>query len=112
MAYRRSYGRNAPPDPGDERDIRDPLGHAFLRMLTADFKREGNNLIVMLRMKRPFDYLKLVVAFLPKKFQGRDPVLAEMSDEEYWKVLTAIRAAVAEHEAKERAGGPAGGAGK
>ena len=65
----------------------------------------------MLRTRRPHDYLKLVAAFLPKKFQGRDPVFEDMSDEEFFKVLTAVRAAVAEHE-KAQAGAPAGGAGK
>ena len=113
MAYRRQYDRNASPDRDGERDARDPLGQAFLKTLTADFAREGKKPVGLLRTRRPYDYLKLVVAFLPKKFQGRDRVFEDMSDEEFFKVLTAVRAAVAEHERAEAGGsGPTGEAGK
>jgi hypothetical protein len=111
MAHRRAYDRNASADRDDRRDIRDPLGQAFLRTLSADFVRKGKKPVEMLRTRQPHNYLKLVAAFLPKKFQGRDPVLEDMSDEEFFKVLTAVRAAVAEHE-RAGAGGAPGGAWK
>jgi hypothetical protein len=117
MAHRRPSNRNASPDRDDRRDIRDPLGQAFLRTLSADFARKGKKPVEMLRTRQPHDYLRLVAAFLPKKFQGRDPVFEDMSDEEFFKVLTAVRAAVAEHEKAEQggsapAGGEPGGAGE
>jgi hypothetical protein len=34
--------------------------------------------------------LKLVVAFLPKNFQGRDPLLAKISDDELSELITAL----------------------
>ena len=111
MAHRRSYNSGAAKEDGAH-DIRDPLGKAFLRKLTADFTTEGKKPLERLRRRRPFDYLKLVVAFLPKKFQGRDPLFADMSDEEFFEVFTAIRAAVAEHKkAQERGGGQEGAGG-
>ena len=73
MAHRRRYDRNDSPERDGERDARDPLGHRFLRRLSNDFARKGNKPMKLLRTQRPFDYLKLVVAFLPKKVPGPGP---------------------------------------
>jgi hypothetical protein len=81
------------------------LGKEFLRAFAADFARYGKAVIEMARKDRPHDYLKLVIALLPKQIsiQGSAPgsLTGDMSDEEFFSVLNAVRAAIAAKEAEE-----------
>ena len=96
------------PPVHDPSAARGALGRAILRALAADFPRNAGTLVKALRERRPFDYLKLVVALLPKEYRVKEVELLEtIPDDELAKIITELRKVIALREQEEREAAPA-----
>jgi hypothetical protein len=51
------------------KDSRNKLGEDFVRMVCEDFEQHGAAVIATVRELRPQDYLKIVVAVVPKQIE-------------------------------------------
>ena len=60
-------------------------------VLASDFARHGADAVKALRLERPHDYLKLVAAFMPKDIPPAIPTVEDMTDDEFIRVLNALR---------------------
>jgi len=90
----------------DPSELRGVLGHAFLTELVADFKANGRGMIPQLRKERRQDYLKLVLALLPKSFRIFDIDMPSMTIEEenyFHRILDQARAEIAQKRREAQA---------
>ena len=75
---------------GRPKGSRNRISETFLNALADDFDQHGTTVIERVRVERPHDYLKVVVAVLPKEMSlgisTQQRRVEELSDEE----LTAI----------------------
>ena len=60
-------------------------------VLASDFAQHGADAVKALRLERPHDYLKLVAAFMPKNLPPANPTVEDMTDDEFIRVLNALR---------------------
>jgi len=60
-------------------------------VLASDFAQHGVEAVKALRRERPHDYLKLVAAFMPKDLPAANPTVEDMTDDEFIRVLNALR---------------------
>ena len=60
-------------------------------VLASDFTQHGAEAVKALRLERPHDYLKLVAALMPKKLPPANPTIEDMTDDEFIRVLNALR---------------------
>lgn len=60
-------------------------------VLAADFAEHGPDVVKALRLERPHDYLKLVASFAPKDPSPANPTVEDMTDDEFMRVLNALR---------------------
>jgi len=60
-------------------------------VLASDFAQHGADAVKALRLERPHDYLKLVAAFMPKDLPPAAPTVEDMTDDEFIRVLNALR---------------------
>jgi hypothetical protein len=60
-------------------------------VLASDFAQHGAEAVRALRRERPHDYLKLVAAFTPKDLSPANPTVEDMTDDEFIRVLNALR---------------------
>ena len=60
-------------------------------VLASDFAQHGADAVKALRLERPHDYLKLVAAFMPKNLPRANPTVEDMTDDEFIRVLNALR---------------------
>src|SRR5438270_4280034 len=60
-------------------------------VLASDFAQHGADAVKALRLERPHDYLKLVAAFMPKNLPLTNPTVEDMTDDEFIRVLNALR---------------------
>jgi len=60
-------------------------------VLASDFAQHGADAVKALRLERPHDYLKLVAAFMPKDLPPAIPTVEDMTDDEFIRVLNALR---------------------
>jgi hypothetical protein len=67
---------------GRRKGVKDRIGTMFLEELAKDFEEHGAEVIRIARIERPVEYLKIVSATLPKKFEITDSRLEEISDGE------------------------------
>ena len=98
-----------PPHPYDPSRDRAKLAKGVLRGVVADFGRHRGRIFPKLRKQRQQDYIKLIVALLPKEFRVKDVDLSVLTDEEFTMLLNATREAVAEQKKKQGGGGGATG---
>jgi len=89
----------------DPNAARGALGQAFLRALSASFRRDGAKRIKELSEQRPHDYLKLAAALLPKEYRLKAVDLSDMGDAELPRALAMVREAIRMKE-EEGGGGP------
>jgi len=98
-----------PPHPYDPSRDRAKLAKGVLRGVVADFRRHRARIFPKLRKERQQDYIKLIVALLPKEYRVKDVDLSVLTDEEFTMLLNATREAVAEQKKKQGGGGGATG---
>jgi len=60
-------------------------------VLASDFAQYGNDAVKALRLERPHDYLKLVAALIPKDVPPANPTVEDMTDDEFIRVLNALK---------------------
>jgi hypothetical protein len=60
-------------------------------VLASDFAQHGADAVKALRLERPHDYLKLVAALMPKDIPLATPTVEDMTDDEFIRVLNALR---------------------
>jgi hypothetical protein len=60
-------------------------------VLASDFAQYGADAVKALRLERPNDYLKLVAALIPKDIPVANPTVEEMTDDEFIRVLNALK---------------------
>jgi len=85
----------------DPSALRGVLGHAFLTELVTDFKTKGRRLIPQLRKERRQDYLKLVLALLPKSFRIFDidmPSITIAEENYFRRIIEEAREEMAREE--------------
>jgi hypothetical protein len=61
---------------------RNKLQGDFLKALAADFAEHGAGVIRIVRIEKPVEWLKCIVAVLPKEMIIEQGVLADLSDED------------------------------
>jgi hypothetical protein len=66
-------------------------GIGLQAVLASDFAQHGTEAVRSLRRERPHDYLKLVAALIPKDLPPANPTVEDMTDDEFIRVLNALR---------------------
>ena len=72
--------------------MRGSLGEAFLAALQADFAENGKAAIAAVREEKPFDYLKVISALMPKQVEVREGAFDGVGDEELAELVKAAKA--------------------
>lgn len=111
QALRWQPGQSGNPN-GRPKGSRNRISEAALKALADDFDAHGVAVIEKVRTERPHDYLKIIVAVLPKRMEiddateRKDP--REMTDDELnatmWKIYK--REGVTEQDIVEAASNP------
>ena len=55
---------------GRKPGVRNRLSHSFLQAFAADFEQHGEEVIKIVRIERPHEYLKVAAYLMPKEFTG------------------------------------------
>lgn len=82
---------------GRPKGSRNKLSEDFIAALSADFDEHGADVIAKVRADSPVDYVKAIVALVPKQVTVADPSLDDMSDREIVDLLAAVRSLAAAH---------------
>jgi hypothetical protein len=93
-----SLGASSPRQPGQSgnpagrpKGSRNKLSEAFLQALADDFEANGKEVVEKVRTERPHDYLKIIVAVLPKRMEIEDATPekhpSEMTDDELEAII-------------------------
>lgn len=88
-------GQSGNPN-GRPKGSRNRISEAALKALADDFDAHGVAVIEQVRTERPHDYLKIIVAVLPKRMELEDAGLsrraADLSDDELAAIVSGRRA--------------------
>lgn len=90
---------------GRPRGSRNKLSEDFVAALSADFDEHGPAVIAQVRAESPVDYVKAIVALVPKQVTVADASLDDMSDREIIELLAAVRTLAATGGAKKAGSG-------
>jgi hypothetical protein len=74
---------------GRPKGARNKLSEGFLNALADDFDTHGRDVIAKVRESRPHEYLRVIVATLPKRLETEPPdrPLELLSDEELTRII-------------------------
>ena len=64
------FEKGRPKSGGRTRGARNKLSVAFLEAFAADFEQHGEEVIKIVRIERPHEYLKVAAYLMPKEFTG------------------------------------------
>ena len=67
---------------GRAKGARNKLSQAFLEAFAADFEQHGAEVIKIVRIERPSDYLKTAAYLMPKELEITETKLMEIPDDE------------------------------
>jgi hypothetical protein len=88
-------GQSGNPN-GRPKGSRNRISEAALKALADDFDAHGVAVIEQVRTERPHDYLKIIVAVLPKRMEIEDAGLsrraADLTDDELAAIVSGRRA--------------------
>lgn len=90
---RATNGRFGPGNSGKPAGARNKLQADFILALQKDFKENGPDVINIVRVERPADYLKILASILPKEMLLSASPLEEMSDDELANAIETLRQA-------------------
>ena len=65
---------------GRAKGARNQLSQAFLEAFAADFEEHGAEVIKIVRMEKPHEYLKTAAYLMPKEFEITQTGIMEISD--------------------------------
>jgi hypothetical protein len=68
-------GMDKVPGSGRKVGTRNRLSHAFLEAFAADFEQHGADIIKIVRIEKPHEYLKTAAYLMPKTFDPDIPSL-------------------------------------
>jgi len=81
---------------GRAKGARNKLSQAFLEAFTADFEKHGAEVIRIVRMEKPHEYLKTAAYLMPKEFEITETHLVEIPDHELDAFIEFARQRLAE----------------
>src|SRR5438034_10579293 len=87
-------------NPTQRLGISPQVGKAFVAMLEADLKQNGQDVVERLRTEKPYDYLRIVVSLLPSEV----PVglrIEDMTDDELDAFLRILKPMIAQAQAAQ-----------
>lgn len=93
IATRFQPGQSGNPG-GKPYNARNHLKTRFLKALAEDFDKNGEKAIEDMRTYKPAEYVKAIVALMPKELEITRP-LDELNDEQLTAALIAVRAVLA-----------------
>lgn len=80
-----------PGNPGRKKGARNQLDNDFVAALLNDFREHGVKAIMDMRDKNPGEYVRAIVAVLPKEHNVRVGDLDELTDDQLVRQLAAAR---------------------
>jgi hypothetical protein len=81
---------------GRARGARNKLSQAFLEAFAADFEEHGAEVIKIVRIEKPSEYLKTAAYLMPKEFEITETHLMEIPDDELDSFIEFARQRLAE----------------
>ena len=81
---------------GRAKGARNKLSQAFLEAFTADFEKHGAEVIRIVRMEKPHEYLNTAAYLMPKEFEVTETRLMEIPDHELDAFIEFARQRLAE----------------
>src|SRR6516165_3086071 len=90
------FERGRPKTGGRARGAKNRLSHAFLEAFAADFEQHGAEVIRIVRMEKPHEYLKTAAYLMPKEFEITETHLMEIPDNELDAFIEFARQRLAE----------------
>jgi hypothetical protein len=81
---------------GRAKGVRNRLSQAFLEGFAADFEQHGAEVIKIVRVEKPAEYLKTVAYLMPKEFEITETHLMEIPDAELDQFIDFARRRIAE----------------
>jgi hypothetical protein len=73
--YEFQKGMEKVPGSGRKPGTRNRLSHAFIEAFAADFEQHGIDVIKIVRMEKPHEYLKTAAYLMPKTFDPDAPAV-------------------------------------
>jgi len=97
MTKRRGFQRGESGNPaGRPAGARNRLQGDFLNALADDFREHGKAAIVIARIEKPVEYVKMIASLMPKELQITENALGDLTDEELQDIIATIRRQKAE----------------
>jgi hypothetical protein len=69
------FQKGQPKTGGRKPGARNKLSHAFLEAFAEDFQKHGIEVIKIVRIERPHEYLKVAAYLMPKAFDDEHPAV-------------------------------------
>ena len=76
------FEKGRPKSGGRAKGARNKLSAAFLEAFAEDFQEHGADVIRIMRVELPTEYVKAAVHLMPKEFEITETRLMEISDDE------------------------------
>jgi hypothetical protein len=76
------FEKGRPKTGGRARGARNKLSQAFLEAFATDFEQHGAEVIKIVRVEKPHEYLKTAAYLMPKEFEITETHLMEIPDVE------------------------------
>src|SRR5437667_6568956 len=77
-----SFEKGRAKTGGRAKGARNKLSQAFLEAFAADFEEHGAEVIRIVRMEKPHEYLKTAAYLMPKEFEITETHIMEIPDHE------------------------------
>jgi hypothetical protein len=90
------FERGRPKTGGRAKGAKNRLSHAFLEAFAADFEQHGAEVIRVVRMEKPHEYLKTAAYLMPKEFEITETHIMEIPDHELDAFIEFARQRLAE----------------
>jgi len=90
------FEKGRPKSGGRAKGARNKLSAAFLEAFAADFEEHGADVIRIMRVESPTEYVKAAVHLMPKEFEITENRLMEIPDAELDSILEYLRRRIAE----------------
>jgi hypothetical protein len=92
MAIKRDpSGKFLPGSGGRVPGARNRLQASFVDAMQKDFEENGIDVIKIVRVEKPTEYLKILAGILPKEMLFSGDVLEEMTDDELKEAIATLR---------------------
>jgi hypothetical protein len=76
---------------GRTRGVKNRLSHAFLQALADDFEKHGREAIMICRVEKPNEYLRVIAHLMPRELEISHNPIEVISDDELIAYIEHIR---------------------